>query len=239
MEIMPNARKLVFVALGTSLVAVVTFVFQIYIPSTRGYFNIGESAVYVVALMGGPYAGAFAGGVGSMISDIMGGYFFYAPGTLVIKAVEGGVLGLLASRRPKLSRRNWALLSLAVGAIFFASIYLVGVSYFIGEWDVSLITTFVLQITPVFWLVIGLLAALFIVLTSLAAEQETGWLVVSAAVAGFFMVSGYFLYEEFILSAAAIAEVPFNIGQVLIGIIIALPVYKSLKSLRSAQLTET
>jgi uncharacterized membrane protein len=219
---------------------VVTYTFQIYIPATKGYFNIGESAVYLVALLLGPYAGAFAGGVGSMLSDIMGGYFFYAPGTLIIKAVEGGVLGLLASRKPALSRKKWVIVSFVVGAILFATIYAVGVIYLIGEWDVSFIVSFSLNTTPAFWFLLGFIAAAFIVITSLVTEPETGWLVMSAATAGFFMVSGYFLYEQFILSATSAAtEIPFNISQVLIGIIIAVPVYKSLKSLRSGQFTKT
>jgi len=46
------------------------------------------------------------------------------------------------------------------------------------------------------------------------------------------MVAGYFLYEQLILGYAAAAEVPFNIGQVLIGIAIALPAYRSLRAIK-------
>ena len=41
------------------------------------------------------------------------------------------------------------------------------------------------------------------------------------------MVAGYFLYEHFILgypTALALVEVPFNIIQMLVGLVIAVPV---------------
>ena len=41
------------------------------------------------------------------------------------------------------------------------------------------------------------------------------------------MVAGYFIYEQLVLGypmAAALAEVPFNIVQMAVGLVIALPV---------------
>jgi len=46
------------------------------------------------------------------------------------------------------------------------------------------------------------------------------------------MVLGYYLYEEFVLGYVALAEVPFNVGQVLVGITIAIPAYNSLRALQ-------
>jgi hypothetical protein len=49
------------------------------------------------------------------------------------------------------------------------------------------------------------------------------------------MVTGYFLYQKFLLfplfgiEAVAVAEIPINIGQMLIGAIVALPTVKILK----------
>ena len=74
----------------TSLVCVATMAFSVYVPHTRGFFNIGETIIYTTALLFGPFIGAFAGGVGSMVADIFLGYPYYAPATLIIKACEGG-----------------------------------------------------------------------------------------------------------------------------------------------------
>jgi hypothetical protein len=43
-------------------------------------------------------------------------------------------------------------------------------------------------------------------------------------VGGLEMVAGYFLYEQLVLSSAALAEVPFNLVQMAVGLIIAIPV---------------
>ena len=87
--------QLAITAVFTSLVAVATMVFSIYVPSTRGFFNIGETMIFITALLFGPLIGSFAGGVGSMVADILLGYPHYAPATLVIKACEGGIVGFL------------------------------------------------------------------------------------------------------------------------------------------------
>jgi uncharacterized membrane protein len=51
--------------------------------------------------------------------------------------------------------------------------------------------------------------------------------VVSVIIGGLEMVTGYFLYEQLVLGypfALALAEVPFNIVQMLIGLVIAVPI---------------
>jgi uncharacterized membrane protein len=81
-----------------ALVAVATFLIQIPIPATKGYLNFGDIVIFVSALTFGPIVGGFAGGVGSAISDILSGYAYFSPFTLVIKGVEGLVAGLIANR---------------------------------------------------------------------------------------------------------------------------------------------
>jgi uncharacterized membrane protein len=62
-------------------------------------------------------------------------------------------------------------------------------------------------------------------------NQKTKRLTLSASIAivigGFEMVAGYFLYETLILGypvAAAAIEIPFNVIQMLIGLVVAVPV---------------
>ena len=47
---------------------------------------------------------------------------------------------------------------------------------------------------------------------------------ISVVIGGLEMVTGYFLYEQVVLGTAAIAEVPFNLVQMIVGLIIAIPV---------------
>jgi uncharacterized membrane protein len=149
-------------AVFAALVFVVTSqIPPIPIPATSGFFNVGETAIYIAALVFGPLVGALAGGIGSALSDIYLGFPLFAPGTLFIKGAEGLIVGFLSVKLRKYSSNLTVCASIAVIA------------------------------------------------------------------GGLEMVTGYFLYEQFVLGIpflVALAEVPFNIAQMIIGLIVAVPV---------------
>ncbi len=153
-----SAFKIAAAAIFAALVAAVTLLFVIPIPATSGYFNLGETLIYVAALLFGPLVGAVAGAGASIADALVAAQ--YAPGTFAIKGIEGFLVGFLTK---KLNQKIKSLTICATIAI-----------------------------------IIG----------------------------GFEMVAGYFLYETLALgypTALAAAEVPFNIVQMLIGLIIAVP----------------
>ena len=92
-------------AIFTAFVCISTIIFSIYVPTTKGFFNIGESMVFLSAILFGSFVGAFAGGVGSMLADLLLGYPHYAPATLIVKACEGAIVGALKKRNPKFFSR--------------------------------------------------------------------------------------------------------------------------------------
>jgi uncharacterized membrane protein len=94
----PIVRAAVF-AIMTALVCVATILIQIPIPQTKGYINIGDTMIFVTALTFGTVAGGFSGGVGSALADVLSGYAYYAPITLIVKGVEGLLAGLIANRK--------------------------------------------------------------------------------------------------------------------------------------------
>lgn len=77
---------MVYTALFTALTCVATMIIQIPSPM-NGYVNLGDAMVLLSAWILGPMYGTVAAGVGSMLADILSGYAYYAPGTLVIKAL--------------------------------------------------------------------------------------------------------------------------------------------------------
>ena len=120
--------KLTRSAIMAALVAVATFLVQIPNPATRGYINFGDIMIFVSALTFGPIAGGFAGSVGSAISDVTGGYGYYAPFTFVIKGVEGVIAGLISSRA-SVMRDGFAVIisgSEMVVGYFLTQVYLYG-----------------------------------------------------------------------------------------------------------------
>lgn len=53
--------NVVRVSLYTALVLIATVVLQVYTPATRGYFNLGEVAIYAVAALSSPLTAGIAG----------------------------------------------------------------------------------------------------------------------------------------------------------------------------------
>jgi uncharacterized membrane protein len=218
-------------AVFAALVCVATMIFSVYVPATEGFFNIGESMVFLSALLFGPFVGAFAGGVGSMMADLLLGFPHYAPATLVIKGCEGAVVGMLKKRPLKpSSRQYWKLFTLALGVAIGLLLGWVGVTHYSGEVMLTLGSSiFTLNIPPELWLFLGAIVAFSIAALGLL---EFGQTVFSVIAGGSVMVSGYFLYQQFFLyplfniEVVAILEIPVNIGQMIIGAAVALPVAK-------------
>ena len=220
---MREAQEIAVTAISTALVAITTMGFTIVIPETKGYFNLGEAMVYLVAFLFGPKIGAIAGGLGSMIADLILAPI-YAPATLAIKSIEGFLVGYLSKLKVK---RKWGLLITAAlaFAIGFAGIY-VFTQFYSG---LTMVTFFqaslTVNLTPIHWVII-ILAFLLLYTYMNKHGSPSSLQLFSALVGGGEMVLGYLIYESFLFGApAALVEIPFNIGQVLIGCMISIPLY--------------
>jgi len=229
-----SSFNLAVTAVFTALVCVITMIFSIYVPATEGFFNVGESAIFLSALLFGPFVGAFAGGVGSMLADLLLGYPHYAPATLAIKACEGAVVGTLKRMNPRLSSNlHWKFFTMVLGVVAGFLLGWVGTAYYSGEVELTLGSgLFVLYVPVEFWISLGAITALSVAALGLLADPEFGWTVFSVIVGGLVMVLGYFLYQRFLIyplfqiEVVAIAEIPVNIGQMIVGAIAALPIAK-------------
>ena len=89
-----KTKKLVLAALLAALCCVATMAIQIPSPA-NGFVNLGDCFVLLAAWLLGPWYGAAAAGIGSMLADLLAGYAHYAPGTLVIKALMALVAALI------------------------------------------------------------------------------------------------------------------------------------------------
>jgi uncharacterized membrane protein len=223
-------------AIFASLVFVATTIFSIYVPQTRGFFNIGETMVYTTALLFGPIIGAFAGGVGSMLADLFLGYPHYAPATLVIKACEGIIVGTLSRKRIfSGSSFQWKAFTLILGLITGVLLGIVGSLYYSGSMELYLgfppptTPTQILFVPPEFWYAVGAIVVALISLMGFVFEPEFGWLIFSIMIGGLEMIVGYFLYQQFFLGVLAVAEIPVNIGQMTIGLIVSIPIVRAVR----------
>ena len=113
-------RTMVTAAVLAALACVATMVVQIPSPM-NGYVNLGDCFVLLSGWLLGPWWGAAAGGIGSMLADLLLGYGHYAPGTLVIK----GLMALAAALLYKALGKNTAasLVSGLVGEVIMVAGY--------------------------------------------------------------------------------------------------------------------
>ena len=88
--------RIILTAMFAALVCVSTIVVQIPSP-VGGYVNLGDALVLMSAFLLGPLYGGAAAGIGSALADLITGYAYYAPGTLIIKLLIA-VAAALTSR---------------------------------------------------------------------------------------------------------------------------------------------
>tara|TARA_B100000315_G_scaffold114602_1_gene105118 strand:- start:1342 stop:2202 length:861 start_codon:yes stop_codon:yes gene_type:complete len=235
MEYKLNKKELAAMGVFTAFVAAATMIVSAYVATTGGYFNVGEIMVYTSAILMGPFVGGFAGGVGSMLADVSLGYTVFAPGTLVIKGIEGFIVGYLAQYRFRPDSKNrLTALSIVAGSILALLVWWGGTEYFTGSLEFTIgiapsIITWAITVPAFFWTILAMVSLILIVVAGLYLDPKIGWLVIAILIGGGEMVVGYYIYETIVLGhMLAFAEVFVNIGQVTIGLLVAIPLSRSI-----------
>lgn len=100
-------KKLIAASMFAALCCVATMVFQF--PTLAGYTNLGDGFVLLGAFVLGPTYGFAAGGIGSMLADIITGYGYYAPGTFLIKGLSALFAALLLKKLYQKGRKPIAV----------------------------------------------------------------------------------------------------------------------------------
>jgi uncharacterized membrane protein len=118
------------IAVMSAVTAAATFIVRIPNPM-GGYFNLGDVAVFAVALTFNPFVGSLAGGIGSAIADLIGFPVFAIP-TLIIKGLEGFLASVISNK--KSSARD--LLAVVVAGSEMVVGYFM-VEYFILQWGLG------------------------------------------------------------------------------------------------------
>ena len=99
-----NVKKLVMTALFAALACVATMSIRIPTPGTNGYIHPGDAVVILSGIILGPVYGFLAGGIGSAMADLLGGYFIYVQITLIIKGLIALISGIIYQRFGKLRK---------------------------------------------------------------------------------------------------------------------------------------
>ena len=124
-----NLKKLILAALFAALSCVATMSIRIPTPGTGGYIHPGDAIVILSGVILGPVWDFLAGGIGSALSDLIGGYFIYVPITFVIKGLVALAAGLLYQKVGKNQKSRY--IAVILGGV--ADILLVAGGYFVCE----------------------------------------------------------------------------------------------------------
>ncbi|WP_432664566.1 ECF transporter S component [Wukongibacter baidiensis] len=129
-----KTRDLTIMGLLVALVAMSTMSFRVPIPATSGYIHLGDSMIFLAAVLFGRKHGAIAGGLGSALADILSGYAHWALPTLIIKGLMGYIVGRIAEGE----NSNRKIMSIVVGALWMVTGYYFAASLMQGSFIVPL-----------------------------------------------------------------------------------------------------
>lgn len=133
-------KRLCISALLIAMVCICTMVIQIPVPATGGYIHLGDSVILVASIFFGWKYGLIAGSLGSAMADLLTGYAYWAPFTLVIKAVMGLIIGRIGKLKTEndkfFSIRN--ILASLSGILCMVVGYLIGGTILKGSFTVAL-----------------------------------------------------------------------------------------------------
>lgn len=231
-------RSIVLTGLMTALVFLGTSVIKI--PTVRGYIHLGDGFVFLSVIILGPFYGAFAAGVGSMLADILGGYAQWALPTLLIKSLMAFSMGIIIRQQAKSRFYIAAVTTLVVWTVFFTSIKsgLVRAVKFslesLAESMEDAPEIIADKASEIQWIltiaIIAILVLAFILILWLAKKRKDARFGPSAVLgmmtAGAVMVIGYYIAEYVIYSnpIVPIFSVPTNLIQFTAGIIISVAI---------------
>ena len=122
-------KLMITAALFAALSCAATMSIRIPTPGTGGYIHPGDAIVILSGIVLGPVWGFLAGGIGSALADLLGGYFIHVPVTLAVKGLVALSCGFIFQHMKNTPRSRG--LAVVLGGI--SDIVLVAGGYFLCE----------------------------------------------------------------------------------------------------------
>ena len=108
-----QTKQLVYAALGIALVFACTVFVNLRLPIAANgrLVHLGNVPLFIIAILYGRRFGALAGGIGMALFDVVGGWFLWAPFTLVIVGLMGYTIGAICEKHRTLPAYILALVA--------------------------------------------------------------------------------------------------------------------------------
>ena len=139
-----KTRQLVVTALMICLIVLGTLLFRLPVPMTQGYIHLGDTMICLGVMLLSKRNAAAAAGIGSAMADILGGFAFWAPWSLVIKFAMAYTAGFIIEKRTlkRNSSEGRSLLyitALTAGGLVMCAGYLIAERLMYGSWAAAFI----------------------------------------------------------------------------------------------------
>ena len=92
------ALRIATMAVLTAVVVVFTLIVRVPTP-IKGYISLCDVVIMFTAYLFGPWTAAIAGGLGTGIADLIGGYAQWAPLSFIIHGAQGLLVAVIARSR--------------------------------------------------------------------------------------------------------------------------------------------
>jgi len=241
-----KTKDIVISGIMIALVFVLTFAIKIPVPFTRGYVHLGDSIIFISAILFGWKVGALAGGLGSALADLVGGFAYWALPTLIIKSIMGALVGLLSdSYRNNYSAKKELTIFLSSIGIWIA--FSLTLSLFLrnlignlttspltnnlmnelGYENIEELENFLLSTRQLINIIVLVIPIALIVISLVFRRKNLKLFnlgnLMGSMIAGLWMIIGYFFGGRIIVGnwVMPIFEVPWNVLQFSLGIIVA------------------
>ncbi|HML34609.1 MULTISPECIES: ECF transporter S component [Sporomusa] len=128
-----QTKQLVYAALGIALVFICTVFVNVRLPvaANGGLIHLGNVPLFIIAILYGRWLGALAGGIGMALFDVVGGWFLWAPFTLIIVGLMGYTVGAICEKNQTLTAY---VLALVVACIIKVVGYYGAEAIIYGNW---------------------------------------------------------------------------------------------------------
>ena len=123
------AFKIASLAILIAVTAIFTLLIRIPVAPTRGYINFGDVAIFFTAITFGPVTAFLAGGIGTALADLLGGYPQWAPFTFFAHGLQGLAIGLILRKKINVP---WLLLAFIAATVIMTGIYYITAGFMYG-----------------------------------------------------------------------------------------------------------
>ena len=116
-----STKDMVLTALMTALVFLAGSIIKV--PSVGGFVHIGDCMVFLSVIVLGKKKGTLASALGMFLVDALGGYYFWAPFTFIIKGVMAYIEGTILEKMADYSKSVRYMTAFIVSGIFMVAGY--------------------------------------------------------------------------------------------------------------------